>query len=593
MEEHFEAWFSLFILILVVVFLIWDRYKPSAVFFTAILILLITGILSIENLLLGFSNKSIITIFLLILVTALLSKTFGLVLYLDKIFGSARSIRSMILRMSASVGSVSAIMNNTPIVALMIPYVYRWSKNTNHPPSKMLIPLSFSAIVGGMMTPIGTSTNLILIGFIISTGHPALTFGHFLLPGIIVFAVAILFLTFASNYLLPEYRDVMDETRKNIREYLTETKVKAGSNLIGKTIQEAELRNLQGIFLAEIHREDKTIIKPVKPEEKILEGDRLYFAGDTQGVVKLVKENQNLDWNKFRQFEEGYEPDLVEVVVPFNSGLSGKTLKKSLFRETYDAAVIGIHRKGAKLDGKLGEIPLMPGDLLLLTTGPEFERLSSKNQDFYTVSVIEDQEKIPKWKKISLSVVTIASIGLVFMGLIELFIALITIFTGGLILNLLSEEETKKNLSLDLFVILGSALTLGMVFIHTGGAAIITQPLVSILTGAPALVILVSIFLTTLFFTSFITNAAAISIMFPLVYQLVVDLSLNPTPVYLTLAFSASAAFITAVSYQTNLMVLGPGNYKATDFLKIGIPFTFVYAIVIITFVYLYYPIYA
>ncbi|TVR82662.1 MAG: SLC13 family permease [Saprospirales bacterium] len=592
MAENFEAWFCLFVLLLVVVFLLLDRYKPSSVFFTAILIFLITGILSIESLLLGFSNKSIITIFLLILVTALLSKTFGLVLYLDKIFGSARSLRTMILRMSASVGSVSALMNNTPIVALMIPYVYRWSKNNKKPPSRLLIPLSFSAIVGGMMTPIGTSTNLILIGFILTTGHPELTFGHFLLPGIIVFAVAIIFLTLASGYLLPDYRDIMDETKENIREYLTETYVKDDSEQIGKTIQEAELRNLEGIFLAEIHREDKTIIKPVKPEERIQKNDRLYFAGDTRGVIKLVKDNQNLEWVESGKFAEDYEPELVEVVIPFNSGLSGKTLKQTLFRETYDAAVIGIHRKGAKLGGKLGEILLMPGDLLLLTTGPDFERLSSKNQDFYTISVIEDQEKIPTWKKISLGMLTVGSIAMVFTGVIDLFVALITIFTGGLLLSLLSEEETKKNLSLDLFVILGSALTLGMVFIQTGGASLITQPLVSILSGAPGLIILVCIFLATLFFTSFITNAAAISIMFPLVYQLIEDLGLNPTPAYLTLAFSASAAFLTAVSYQTNLMVLGPGNYKALDFLKIGIPFTFVYTTVIIAFIYVYYPIY-
>ncbi len=592
MENEFNTYFTLVILGLIVVFLLWDRFKPSVVFFTGVLILLAAGILPIENFLRGFSNQSIIMIFLLILGTALLSKTYNLVKHLDSLFGSAKSIRSLILRMGLSVGPVSAVMNNTPVVALMIPYLYRWSTENDKSPSKTLIPLSYAAILGGMMTPIGTSTNLILIGFIATTAHPNLEFIHFLIPGTIVFLICLVALVLISPPLLPEHKDPVKETVENLRNYLTETVITSDSEWIGKTIAEANLRNLDGIFLVKIHRENDEVIRPVNPDAVLQKKDRLYFAGETSGVIKLVDDNPNLTWRKDHAFDLDEKIDLVEVVIPSNSGLEGKTLKQVNFRDAYDAAVIGIHRKSSRLFGKLGEIPLAAGDLLLLTTGSNFERLSTKDNEFYTVSMIEKEDTPPFWKKVSLGVVTLGALAATFAGYISLFIGLLIILSTGVVLNLMTEEEAKKNTSMDLFVILGSALTLGVLFIDTGGADLITAPLTYYLEGAPPILILGTIFAATLIFTSFITNAAAISIMFPLVYQLIENLQLNPLPVYLVLAFGASAAFITPVGYQTNLMVMGPGNYTTRDFLKIGIPFTFVYTFVVIAFMLTFYTIY-
>lgn len=591
MTNDSQALIVMIVLGLVIVFLLWDRFRPSIVFLVGVLLLLVIGIIPVEDFLSGFSNKSIITIFLLILASHMLSKTYKLVNYLDKFFGTASRPKGLIFRMSASVGTISALMNNTPIVALMIPYTFQWSQNNKVAPSKIFIPLSFAAIVGGMMTPIGTSTNLVLIGFIVSAGHPALTFVDFIFPGLLVFCAAILFLTYFSQGLLPNHTSPIDEVKADIRQYLTKTIIPEGSEFIGMTVTEAGLRNLDGIFLAEIHRGRDQIIRPVGPNEKIKKGDRLYFAGEKSDVINLVEVTTGLSWAKKKEIQLGESSAIVEVVVPFNSTLEGKTLKQVQFRETYNAAVIGIHRKGARLRGKLGEIPLVAGDLLLLTTGSEFQKLSSKNHDFYTVSVIEKMEDHSLWKKRVLGVITLATIAAIALQFLSLFVGLLVILGGGVLLNLISEEEAKKNTSLDLFIILGSAITLGIAFINTGGAEMVAEPFMEYLKDLPVFWILVGVFGLTLIFTSFITNAAAISIMFPLVYQLINDLQLNPTPVYLTLAFAASAAFLTPVSYQTNLMVLGPGAYKTRDFLKIGIPFTAIYATLVIGFVMAFYSI--
>lgn len=591
MNEVMQAYTVMGVLGFVVVFLLWDKLRPSIVFLVGVLILLVIGIIPVEDLLSGFSNKSIITIFLLILASFLLSKTYNLVGFLDKIFGTTSRPKGLIWRMATSVGSFSAVMNNTPIVALMIPYIYQWSQNNNVAPSKLFIPLSFAAIVGGMMTPIGTSTNLVLIGFMVSAGHPTLTFIDFLIPGIIIFVISILFLTFLSQQLLPVHLNPIEEFKQNIRQYLTEMEILENSELIGKNISEANLRNLKGIFLAEIHRGENRFIRPVAPEVRLKAGDRLFFAGETSEVINLVEEIDGLTWAKEKEFQLPESSDIIEVVIPFNSTLEGKTLKQVQFRETYDAAVIGVHRKGERLRGKLGEIPLVSGDLLLLLTGNDFKKLSSKNLDFYTVSVIEKEEESPLWKKWTLGLLTLASIAAIVFQLLSLFVGVLLILGGGILLNLISEEEAKKNVSLELFIILGSAITLGMAFINTGAAEMVAEPFMEYLIGLHPIWILTGVFGLTLIFTSFITNAAAISIMFPLVYQLIVDLQLNPTPIYLTLAFAASAAFLTPVSYQTNLMVMGPGSYKTRDFLKIGIPFTFVYGILLISFIMTFYTI--
>lgn len=578
-EADWQKYFVLADLLAVVVLLIWDKVKATYVFFGASFLLILTQIISINEFLHSFSNPSVITIFLLIYLTAALRENFDLVGGLDRFFGKTTNPNIFLFKLTGAVAGLSSFMNNTPIVALLTPYVYQWGKKNKVSPSKLLIPLSYAAILGGMITVIGTSTNLVLNSFISSNGGVELNFTDFLIPGIITALVGVVFLSTLGIKLLPESVDVLQQVQSNIREYLVETSVIQHSALNGKTVQEAGLRNLDGAFLVEILR-DGELIKPVQPDQEILANDRLYFAGDTNKVVELVKNTEGLDWAKTERFQLGDKLDIVEAVIPANSFLSGKTLKQVEFREHYDAAVVAIHRNGERLSGKLGEIELQTGDLLLITTGKRFKKLSDRDKSLYVVSMVSSMNETPVWKKNAfIAIVSVSILGVAF-SFIKLFVALVIMLMAAIGLKMINQAGLKKHTNLDLLLILGGAISMGTALISTGAAELIARPFLDVFTPMGTVAVVIALYFLTFLLTSFVTNVAAVSIVFPLAYQLIQDLGLNPTPVYLVLAFGASAAFLTPVGYQTNLMVYGPGNYRMRDFVKIGLPFSLIYTIV-------------
>ncbi len=480
--------------------------------------------------------------------------------------------------MTTVVSGFSSVMNNTPIVALFIPYVYQWGKKNRVAPSKLLIPLSYAAIFGGMITVIGTSTNLVLNGFVTERGETPLGFSDFFFPGIVVSIAGILFLSLTNNTLLPNRK--IDEDTPNaarLRQYLTETKVLENAELVGQTIQEAGLRNLDGVYLAEIYRRGR-LLQAVAPDEVLEANDRLYFAGDTENVMRVIEKFPGISWAKSEKFEISDKAEIVETVIPANSSLHGKSLKESFFREKFDAAVVGIHRNGEKLSGKLGEIPLRAGDLLLIIAGGDFKRRINADKDLYALQWVK--ESSPSNQKSNYFLISLLTfVGLSIFGFIDFFMALVLSLGSALILGLFSSQELKKQTNIDLLLILGGAITVGKAFIDTGAARIMTAPLVNAIDWLGPIGIVLCLYVVTVIFTSFVTNVAAVSVLFPIAYELIHDLGMNPTPVYLTLAFGASAAFITPIGYQTNLMVYGPGKYTFKDFVKIGLPFTLVYSL--------------
>ncbi|MCH8546752.1 MAG: SLC13 family permease [Cryomorphaceae bacterium] len=570
--------------VIIIALLLWDRFEASLVFMGGAVAMVLLGAVRVEDFLQSFSNKAVITIFLLIYLTATIHEHFPLMAKLDKAFGKSKSPRAFIFKMTSSVSLFSSVMNNTPIVALFIPYVYQWGKKNNVAPSRLLIPLSYAAIFGGMITVIGTSTNLVLNGFLLSRDQAPLAFVHFLIPGLVVTAAGVLFLTLFFRRLLPEHK-VNDDTKEILREYLAETKLQADSELVGKTVSEAGLRNLDGVYLAEVYQDGK-LLPAVSPETMLRANDRLYFAGDTDRVVDVISKFPGIVWPKLDSLSIDDQARVIEVVVPGNSFLIGKTPKQMGFRERYDAAVVGIHRQGERVRGKLGEIELKAGDLLLLTVGHNFEKRLKQGKDMYPLQSIQDIA--PKGQKSVLFLVILAVlIGLSMAGVIKFFMALILALGASVILRLFNSEDIKQNTDLNLFFILGGAITVGKGIIDSGVADVISQPLMQVMEGWSPMSILIVLYLMTIFFTSFVTNVASVAIVFPLAYTLVQHTGINPTAVYLVLAFGASAAFLTPISYQTNIMVYGPGKYVLKDFLKIGIPFTFVYSIVALTTIFL------
>lgn len=576
------------ITVLLIAGLFVEKIKPAVIFFVAALLFVLTGIVSVNDFLLCFSNQSILSIFLLIFITAGIKDHFNLLGWIDNLFRKANTPRGFLIRMTSGVAAISAFMNNTPLVALMIPYVYQWARKHKVAPSRLLMSLSFAAILGGMITLIGTSTNLVLNGLITSKGDPGLAFTDFLYLGLLVSIGGILFMYFIGYRLFPARADVMDELSAQQREYLVETRVPVGSHLVGKTILEANLRNLSGVYLFEISR-GNTTLSPVSPNELLAENDILFFAGDTENVADLIRNNNGLVLPQSDGEAWPAESNLTEAVIPANSELIGKTLKGLRFRENYDAAVVAVHRNGEKLHGKIGEIGLKAGDLLLLAAGPGFESVIHQNHGLYPVSVINRPKKASRFQKNIFLIVLFLVIAVLIAGKIALFLGLLLITTVLVLSGMLSINEIKRQFDVGLLIILAASLTFSKALIDTGAAEKIAGAFLNIFSNGGVTGLVIGIFILTLVLTSFITHVATVSIVFPVAYALAHGAGLDPVPFYVAIAFAASASFHSPFSYQTNLMVLGPGNYKFKDFIKAGIPLTVLYSLICIIFIIFYY----
>ncbi|MEM8568356.1 MAG: SLC13 family permease, partial [Bacteroidota bacterium] len=329
--------------------------KPTVAFLFASLAMVVLGIITPRQVLEGFSNQSIASVAIVILLTAGVRENFNIELFLDKVFGGLKSYRSFLLSMMAKVAILSSFVNNTPVVVLMTPYVFNWGRKNNISPSKLLIPLSYATILGGMITLIGTSTTLVLNGFLMESKLPPIDPIDLLITGLSVSIIGILFLVLFSSKLLPSRTDIMERFELNKREYLIEKRLSNNSKLIGKSVIEGGLRNLNGVYLVEIIRNEK-LITPVAPDETIQKDDILIFAGNTDNIIDLTLTDIGIELPPKLAPSTSGKVNVVEAVVSANSSLLGKTVKESNFRERYNAAVIAIHRNGEKLSGKIGRI---------------------------------------------------------------------------------------------------------------------------------------------------------------------------------------------------------------------------------------------
>ncbi len=577
---------TLYIVAGLVLVLYRDLLRPSFAFLGAVFLLLLLQIIQPEEFLMGLANKQIVVIFLLIGLTAGIQQNIGTGFFF-RIFSQKLRPGIFRARMMLLVGSLSAVLNNTPVVAFMIPYVKEWTKTNQVPASKFLIPLSFSTILGGMITVVGTSTNLVLNGLISQYGLPLLGFEDFLYLGLLVAFSGILYLSIASNRLLPDREENKSEIIDHLNEYLVETHLPLGSKMHGKTVKEAGLRKLREIFLAEIKRGNQEI-SPVGPNELLQEGDKLFFTGNTDAILQLIQEENGLSLP-----EEGHVSNygffqLTEAVVPASSSLIGEKIKDSDFRNRYQASIISIHRNGTQLKGNIGETKVQAGDLFLMLTGKDHNR-NDYLKDLIVITLRgEINAENGRFRRLpSLLALTLLFTGIV--GWVDLFMAA---FAGILTLYLfkvLNLQTLRKAVDLDLLLILVCSLSLGVALNNSGAATMLASGLLFLTQGSAPVWALTLLFVVTLVLTSLITNAAAVSIMFPIAMELGQQLGQPLTPFFVAIAFAASGDFMTPIGYQTNLMVMGPGNYKFRDYFAIGFPLTLIYGTVVMVFIQWYY----
>ncbi|MEO5600709.1 MAG: SLC13 family permease [Cyclobacteriaceae bacterium] len=582
MDLSFSQGYVLIIVLFLVLSLYREWFNPALSFFIATVAMLLGQVITPGEMLKGLSNQQIIIIFLLVLVTAGIRSIFGSEM-LVRLFNPSLTPKAFLFRMMLTVSTVSSVLNNTPIVAFMIPYVKDWAQKTGNPVSKFLIPLSFATILGGMVTVIGTSTNLVLNGLILQYNLPLLGFRDFFFLGITVTVIGGLYLYFIGYRLLPSNPNEIDALRENLKEYIVETEIGNGSSLIAKTVKDAGLRSLQDVFLVEIIRDEK-VISPVSPDEILEEKDALFFAGNTQSIYQLIKEDNGLNVPDEQNTEPEEQFNFVEAVIPANSELVGVRIRDSDFRKKFNASIIAIHRNGKRVPGKVGEMNLAGGDFLLLLAGDNREN-GNHEKDLFFLSV---PKKVKSEKTKNLGIVGMLSVLLLISGVVgifPLFDVCLVILSGLVFFGILNLVEIRRELDLSLLLILVCSLAIGVGLEKSGTADWIANILITSVQAFGPVAVMASLFLVTIFLTALITNAAAVSIVFPIAMSIAEQMELSNTPFFVAIAFAASGDFMTPIGYQTNLMVYGPGGYTFRDFLRVGTPLTILYTIICITFI--------
>lgn len=583
---YFSAVFTLCLVAVLVVVLYKDYIRTAFAFLATAFLLLVFRIIEPEEFLAGLANKQIIVIFLLIGLTAGIQKNIGTGFFF-KLFRTTLSPGVFRFRLMVFVSGLSALLNNTPIVAFMIPYVKEWAAVNRFAASKFLIPLSYATILGGMITVVGTSTNLVLNGLISQYDLPLLGFKDFLFLGALVALLGVVYLTIAANYLLPDREENKSEIIDHLNEYVVETYVPKASKMIGLSVKDAGLRNLKEIFLAEISRGNQEIT-PVSPKEVLMEGDKLFFTGNTKAILSLIKDENGLSLPEQSHVSQNGFFQLTEAVVPATSSLIGEKVKNSDFRKRYQGSILAIHRYGEKIKGNIGETKIQAGDLILMLTGQE-KRSHDQLRDLIIITLEgEIQQPESGFGKLP-AIVSMLVLLLGITGVIDLFMAA---FSGIIVLYLfkvLNLATLRKAVDLDLLLILVSSLAIGVALKNSGAANILVDWMLQVSHGMDTMVALGMLFSITLVLTSLITNAAAVSIMFPIALEMGQQLNQPLNPFFVAIAFAASGDFMTPIGYQTNLMVMGPGNYRFKDYFKLGFPLTLIYTITVLLFIDWYY----
>jgi di/tricarboxylate transporter len=548
-----------------------DWAKPVLIFLAANIIFLILGITSSAEMLSGLSNEQLLSILLLLVISDVLRKSGLLDVFFRSLFPPHLSYRNFLLRKSVVVTSISGMVNNTPLVAILMPYVYEWCRQKNISPSKVMLPLSYTTLLGGTLTLVGTSTNLVVNGFVTEAGFKPLRFFDFTLPGIGVALIGIFYIVFFMPKFLPDRKGLLENYNQSLREYIVETFIARNSPLIDKTIEQAGLRNLKGLYLAEIIRGEE-LLPAVGPTEKLKEGDILIFAGETSTIVDLLQLNPGLSLPGSIMKEGKEKANVVECIISAQSALIGKTFRESNFRALFDASVVAVSRNGERLRGKLGELVLQQGDLLLLMTGHDFDDRSNATNDLFVINRLKDITNFSPLKSALLGASIVAIFTLSAFGVLTLFKGLLLIMCLIALLNFGRYNELKSSLDLDLFFVLALALGFAKAM-HNSGldatiAALIKE---SALQIDHPVALLFIVYLATNVLSMMVSNKAGVAIMFPVTVSLLKLMSISePAPYFLAIAFAGSAEFMTPYGYQTNLMVYGPGGYRFRDYIRAG-----------------------
>ena len=598
----FDSVVAVVVVITVFITLMTRRAAPTdLVFLGGLVLVTLFGVISPSEALTGFANPAVIMIAALFVVAAGLRATGALDMIGHHLLGTARSERSALLRLAVPTVTLSALMNNTPLVAIMVPTVMDWCRRVGVSPSRVLMPLSYLAILGGTCTLIGTSTNLVVHGLMlehfkvsdVKSFEFGMGFFEIGLVGLPCGVVGIIYLLTFGIKSLPNRLDLIENLGAKRREYLLEMLVQPGCRLAGQTVEKAGLRNLAGLFLIEIDRGGE-IITPVTPRDIIQAGDRLVFTGVVSTIVDLEKIPGLVpaaDSSYVMDPSARARRHLTEAVLSVSSPLIGSTVKEAKFRQLYNAAVIAVHRNGVRVTNKIGNIRLEAGDTLLLQTNTEFIDSFRHSSDFYLVSGVQDAS--PRRHDRIWIALTLLGILVVMLSAASWFsrvsslevpenaLPMIALAIAGLMVAMrcLPVATARGAIDLQVLLTIGAAIGLGRALNNSGAAGGIATSLTNAVGAENGILLLIVVYILTLLFTEMITNVAVAALMVPIAIAVATPGGHDPTPFVMAIALAASTSFITPIGYQTNLMVMGPGGYRPIDYLKTGLPLSILVAI--------------
>lgn len=577
-----DAWITLGVIAVALFLLVTERTIPALVVLGADVALLLAGVVDHEGALSGFSNPAPFTVASLYVVARGVEKTGGVQALLQRFLGPALGLRSALVRLLLPVAAFSGLLNNTPIVATMVPQVSAWATRHGKSASELLMPLSFAAILGGLLTLIGTSTTIVINGLMVEAGMEPMGFFEIGRVGLPVAVAGLAYLIVASPALLPDRSSSREQFEERVREFAVQMVVEPGGALDGATVEAAGLRALERVFLVEVRR-DEEVVAPAAPTTVLHGGDILVFAGQVDHVLDLEMKPGLVSAERphavdFHDAGHTY----FEAVIGETSPLAGSTLKEMGFRRSYQAAVLAIHRAGAPVPGKLGRVTLRPGDTLLLLSDLEFKGRWAHRSDFLLISSLDRLAPANPRQAAAVTAVLLGVVGVVVTGLLPILQASMAAAILLLVLRILTPFEARRAVDLNVVVLIAASFGLGAAVQESGLAEVLAGGIMDFFGAFGTRAVILGVALTALVLTEVITNNAAAILVFPVAVATAEVQGMDPRVLALTVAVAASASFLTPLGYQTNTMVYGAAGYRFSDFGRLGGVLTLIVLVVLV-----------
>ncbi len=577
-----DAWLTLAVVAVVVVVLARDLFAPSLTLLGGVVALLVAGVITPAQAFSGFANPAPITVAALFVLAAAVEKTGALQPLVNAVLGAPAGRRRVLTRIVAPAAGASAFLNNTPLVAMFAPQIAGWAERNGESPSRYLMPLSFASILGGMVTLIGTSTNLVVSGLLVARGRPPLGMFELTPIGLPVALVGLGLIVLLAPRLLPPRRSPLAQATEELREFAVNMDVVHGGAIDGRTVEAAGLRNLRGLFLVEVRRA-RDLISPVTPQTVLHGGDQLTFIGRADDVVDLQRSRGLVSSEQDHlQLFDAPDHTFFEVVLGEASPLVGRTLKEAEFRGRYQSAVLAIHRAGQRVRDKLGRVPLKVGDTLVVLADPGFRDRWRDRSDFLLVSRLGGSPPITSRQAWVVGGIGIGIVLAAATGVMPVLNAALLGALALLALRVLTPGEARAAVDLDVIFVIAAAFGLAAAMESSGLAGLAAHALVSGFGALGPVGALLGVVLATVLLTELVTNNAAAVLLFPIAFSTALDVGADPRGFAVAIALAASASFLTPVGYQTNTMVYGAGGYRFSDYARLGAPLTAVVVVMVV-----------